>query len=66
MRERDIQTPRPRNENKNDAYLLTWGGIWNSRSAVAGDVMLALLAKEGSRRTRTQSEDDDINSEDDR
>lgn len=31
----NLHTPRPRNENMNEAYLATGGGIWNSRPAVA-------------------------------
>jgi hypothetical protein len=31
----DLQIPRPRNENRNEAYLETWGGIWNSNAPMA-------------------------------
>lgn len=26
----NVQTPRPTKLNMNEAYLATWGGIWNS------------------------------------
>lgn len=36
LNERDcIQIPRPRKLNRKDAYLETYGGIWNSSNAVA-------------------------------
>jgi hypothetical protein len=31
----NLQIPRPIKEKRNDAYRETWGGIWNSRRAVA-------------------------------
>lgn len=34
----NLQIPRPRNENKNEAYRETWGGIWNSNAPMAGEV----------------------------
>jgi len=38
-----VQTPRPMNENMNDAYFAMTGGIWNSRKPVPG-VFTAWLA----------------------
>ena len=33
----DLQIPRPRNENRNEAYRETWGGTWNSNAPMAGE-----------------------------
>lgn len=50
-----VQTPRPIKLNMKEAYLATWGGIWNSAGTVSVEVVVFRAQSAQSQRTEKSS-----------
>ncbi|KAF7560504.1 hypothetical protein G7046_g3645 [Stylonectria norvegica] len=53
--ERNLQTPRPTKEKRNEAYRETWGGIWNSATCqrdATSSLDIAKLTEKGNCETK--------------